>query len=216
MRIMLRLSFFKRAVSSASWWTALHVTAISLTGTGLAVVMAGRGMLHILKTDPSFHWELNNTGIENDSVFCLATTGTSLFTGTGRGIVVHVDGEAAWTDATGGVVTGKVNCLAASDRRIVAGTVSRGVFLSDSRGADWRKTTVLSATNCFSVAISGEYIFAGTGEGLYRSVDGGEHWDITAYEYKQHANNKAASIALAGSAVFVGTWGYGAIKCFAR
>jgi photosystem II stability/assembly factor-like uncharacterized protein len=192
--------------------TNLYVNAIAHMGAMLFSATAGKGTLYVLKSSKSSHWELMNSGIETDSLFSLAVSRTSLFVGTGRGIMKCNGSSNVWIDATQGVITGKVNCLTASKKYILAGTDSQGVFLSNDCGVTWQKTMIPSMANCFSVAINGNFMFAGTEDGLYRSIDRGINWTPTPFQFQKPIRSKnVSSIAISGNTVFAGTIGYGRI-----
>ena len=111
---------------------------------------------------------------------------------------------ATWTGRGPNNVGGRTRALAidldfdgASNRRILAGGVSGGMFLSEDNGATWRLTTGLgdlaSVTAVAQDPISRNVWYYGTGElfgnsasngggatflgqGIFKSTDGGENW----------------------------------------
>jgi ligand-binding sensor domain-containing protein len=90
------------------------------------------------------------------------------------------EGGAQWIQ-TNGPYGGIVNAIAvdtASDR-IYAGTSESGIFLSTNSGASWKQVnTGLQSSTILSLAIDGNYVFAGTAGGIFRSTDRGTSWKI--------------------------------------
>ncbi|MCX7833363.1 MAG: T9SS type A sorting domain-containing protein, partial [Ignavibacteria bacterium] len=79
-----------------------------------------------------------------------------------------------------------------------------GVYRSNSNGISWTQTELNNKT-VYSLAISGNYIFAGTsGNGVYLSTNNGINWTQTALN-----NQSVYSLAISGNYIFAGTSGSG-------
>ena len=65
-----------------------------------------------------------------------------------------------------GLTNTEVKAIAANDTLVFAGT-DEGIFLSSDYGSSWSEINALSSVGGVnSIAISGNYIFAGTGMGV--------------------------------------------------
>ena len=101
-----------------------------------------------------------------------------------------------------------VESFAASGTNIYAGTHTNGVFLSTNNGTNWTAVpTGLPVSSIkYSMAISGEKVFAGTDNnyGVYTSINNGAGWvqsGLTGIAIK--------TILVSGTNIYVGTSGYG-------
>lgn len=127
---------------------------------------------------------------------------STLFAGTDSGVFRSTDAGRSWlpvnrglpgTDPDSGVTGLVVDSLALGPKPglLFAGT-ARGVFKSTNSGRRWRSVnrgipatdpfTTLSATEVHCVVAyrdrrrKADHLLAGTAVGLFRSLDGGEHW----------------------------------------
>lgn len=99
-----------------------------------------------------------------------------------------------------------VRCMAISGSNIFVGTSEYGVFLSSNNGATWTEVNNgLTVNSITSLAVSGNYIYAGTvnNSGLYVSSNNGSSWTL--------ANNglpncAILSLAASGPNVYAGTY----------
>lgn len=75
------------------------------------------------------------------------------------------------------------------------------VWRSSNKGQDWQKTS-LKAGLLRALAVSGQVIFAGCDDGVYRSSDNGQTW---AKGYKGLTDASVWSLAISGQNVLAGT-----------
>jgi photosystem II stability/assembly factor-like uncharacterized protein len=78
---------------------------------------------------------------------------------------------------------------------IIAGTYSKGVYISKDRGATWQESN--NGLKCydvrnFTINKNGD-IYAGTTKGLYKSIDTGQNWELLSFKDKYIANIKINS-----------------------
>jgi photosystem II stability/assembly factor-like uncharacterized protein len=145
------------------------------------------------------------TGLEN-IVYSLTVksddeSSMNLFAGTlNGGVFLSTDHGDSWKQVNFGLLNHYVNCLAASDSNIFAGTAD-GVFRSPSNGAYWiPASTGLARKSIRSLNIYGKNLYAGTDMGLFVSMDDGANW--TSAGLKGEAVN---AFAVIGSNLFAGT-----------
>jgi photosystem II stability/assembly factor-like uncharacterized protein len=110
-----------------------------------------------------------------------------------RGVFRSVDGGVNWSPiwkANGGRITSLVISPDFScDRTLYAGVLGQGIYKTVDGGDTWRPSADYITTFAerdqvtpgFRLAISPNYkkdkiVFAGTGEGLYKTIDGGKSW----------------------------------------
>ena len=131
-------------------------------------------------TDDGANWTQINSGLTNTSVKALAFAGSSLFAGTSTGgIFRSTDNGSNWVEVNNGLSVLFINTLAVSGSNIFAGArlsvTGGGVFLSTNNGDNWTYVG-LTDYEVYSLAISGNNIFAGTDNGVYLSSDNGSNW----------------------------------------
>lgn len=112
--------------------------------------------------------------------------------------------HAQWVQMNG-IVNVSANSFAYSGNNIFAGAgnygaSSYGVFLSTNNGSNWSQTS-LNNRHVYSLAINGNYIFAGTLDpGVYVSTNNGMSWNQTALNF-----GFVPSMIVNGNSVYAGT-----------
>lgn len=152
-------------------------------------------------TDGGTNWVTVNSGLTDLHIFQLANVGTKLYAVTFKKGVFVLDNESlSWTAYNSGLK--KINCLLDTNELLFAGTDSNGVYLSDDKGQTWIEVNTGMPENIriWSMALSGDNIFAGTTEGIWKinpedinnysitanAMEGGTispQGNITVYEY---------------------------------
>jgi ligand-binding sensor domain-containing protein len=138
-------------------------------------------------TDGGTSWQAVSGGLTNTIVWALVLDerdGT-LYAGTwGGGVFRSTDGEMNWQDSSNGLMSTQVwvwaLMLDEQTETLYAGTKGSGVFYSTDHGASWKvaDNNGLSSTDVYALTMDeqNETLYAGTGEGVFRSSDGGDHW----------------------------------------
>lgn len=123
--------------------------------------------------------------LNNVSCFALLTNGSTIYAGTlGGGFYISTDNGITWNQSNSGMTAYPyVYALAKNSSYIFAGKFGQGgqqadgVFRSSDNGASWTQVVNgLTNKDVFSLAVLGNYIFAGTNGGLFRSSDNGNNW----------------------------------------
>lgn len=202
------------STNNGASWTAINtgltntsVHSISIIGTN---IFAGTEGGVFLSTNNGGNWAAANNGMVSPFVYCSSVNGTNIFAGTTDGIFTSNNNGTNWV-ATGMPVTAVYALVIKDDTCIFAGTVNptygsagAGIFLSTDTGKTWTAVNNgLLSYVVYSMAISGNNIFAGTDQGVFLSTNNGASWGS--------ANNGNTSIypitniAISGNAIFTGT-----------
>jgi len=120
--------------------------------------------------------------------------------------------SAQWVQ-TNGPHLGFVQCFAAADTNIFAGTRNLGgvygVFRSTNNGVSWGPTGLMNY-EIWSLAVAGTRLFAGTyGNGIFLSTNSGETWTLLDNRF-EIADVRA--LAVCGTRIFAGTAGGGVFR----
>ncbi|HTP41960.1 MAG TPA: hypothetical protein VML36_06020 [Nitrospiria bacterium] len=147
--------------------------------------------------DRAEHWKAMNDGLSIEAVGGALSHGVNaivlhptepdtLYIGTTRGFFVSRDGAAHWTQNKT-ILQGSIAAVAIHPRDpsiIYAG--GNGIFKSTDGGATWRTiNTGLSNTGVRVLAMDPQdpdTLYAGTNGGLFKTVDGGQHWTLKKLE----------------------------------
>ena len=160
--------------------------------------------------------------IYNDTIVgfaSLATKGSYLFAaGTDGGVFLSTDGGNNWIEKNNGLTNHYVRSLAINGEQIFAG--AGGVFLSTDNGNSWTEKNielVHTSFNVTSMAICGNYIFAGllfglsigsTG-GVILSTNNGDDWKDVSFDIYFNSWSVEA-LVVKGDYIFASTPGYDA------
>ncbi|MDR3596498.1 T9SS type A sorting domain-containing protein [Clostridium sp.] len=146
-------------------------------------------------TDIGNTWALVYNNSNDNYVNTLYVKGNDLFLGTDYGrIFKSTDNGANWTQMYSGSPDSHVSCFAVSGNNIYAGTFKDGLLLSTNNGGNWNQVEIGYHNYGYhyvyirSLAISGNYIFAATDSGIFRSTDDGITW--------ASANNGLSSLGI--------------------
>jgi len=139
--------------------------------------------------DGGKHWHLVSSEVGKVFVQSLAMDPSSrrIYAGTRHGVYVSEDNGTTWqwreTD-TGGIAVFDVLVDPHDTDRVYAGSWGNNVLLSSDAGATWspihQGLETLSA-HCVAVnPANPQSLYVGTVETIYRSINGGESWEMSA------------------------------------
>lgn len=129
----------------------------------------------VVSSDNGKNWTKKNTGLTNTNVLSLASGSSKIYAGTSGGeIFITNDNCESWSklypkDSI--KIFKKINTITVFDNNILIGT-NNGVFLSTDEGNNWiQKNSGLffDPLLIYSLVINGEYVYAATYRGLFRS-----------------------------------------------
>ena len=132
---------------------------------------------------------------------------TNIYAGTYYGVFRSTNRGMDWSELTipDGENEFRVISMAASDTNIVAGTDSRGLFLSTNNGVTFTQlNNVFKSEGVLAVAAKGSNIFAGTYVGFYYSPNFGAFWNLINSSV---INSHITSILFYGNNIYAGGMG---------
>ncbi|MCU0372060.1 MAG: T9SS type A sorting domain-containing protein [Ignavibacteria bacterium] len=185
-----------------------HINSIASNGSvliaGAEASCTGTGVYR--STDNGINWHV--PGFTYDVlVTCVAAAGTKLLVGTRTcfdfgGIYVSADNGNTFTNT---LVDKDVISLMTNGNDVYAGMVVNftnsdgGIFRSSNGGYNWEYIG-LSGKSVNTIAVSGGYLFAGTGTGVYVSSNGGASWSQTSLNF-----TRVYTLVTSGNFIFAGT-----------
>lgn len=201
-----------------------YVYALSALGTA-GYVFAGTN--YIGTTDPKTSFVSTNYGVTwattatnpvfsgtNTGVYSLKEFGGNLYAGTNHSVYRTVNFGSTWVQMTGGTMgTDKLAyCFTAiGTTKLLAGTLSNGVYWSIDNGASWnpQNTGLPVSTTAYSMTTIGSNIFLPSyGNNVYQATDGASlSWSSTASTGL--FNKFGYSIYSVGSTLYLGSVGAG-------
>jgi ligand-binding sensor domain-containing protein len=142
----------------------------------------------------------------------IAANESELYVGESYGGVYRsTDGGNTWSHASSGLSSGDITSLLFAGDDLYAGTANAGVCYSSDHGASWTPTASVGLTNLAvnSFAMSGTKLFCGTNGGIFVSTSKGASWTDVSSGFPKVG---VTSLAVNGSDLVAGTYGYGAWK----
>jgi photosystem II stability/assembly factor-like uncharacterized protein len=100
--------------------------------------------------------------------------GKRMYAVTAAGLVRSIDNGKTWKTLTGAPVNSEVRSLAFNHPYLVAGTRGGGVLVAQDGGLNWHRHSPPMPVN--DILVSGEEHYLAASDGVYKSVDGGQHW----------------------------------------
>ena len=142
-----------------------RITSIVASGDNLFAGSAGNGVFKW--TNNGTRWTTINTNLTDTHISQLVVMDNSIFAVTLTGVYLSDNGGISWTADPSGLKN--VNCLVAVNGQIIAGTDDKGAYLSVDKGVSWTSfsTGMPADTRIWSLAVSGDRIFAGTSAGIW-------------------------------------------------
>lgn len=177
-----------------------RVTAILAFGDSL---YAGTWEGEIFQsTDGGEQWTSMDSGLGRTSVLSLARTGGNLIAGTETGMYAWSYSSRRWNPILN-TPNNPVEALAVNDSGVYAAVFPDGVLISKDGGLIWKTMQDgLGRDQMETVAVHGNYIFAGTAQGVFVSSDGGATWMPADSGFGELPNHDVSSFAFSGGYTF--------------
>jgi photosystem II stability/assembly factor-like uncharacterized protein len=142
-------------------------------------------------------------GPEGISIGSLLNVGSTLYAGTlTDGVYASTNGGVNWFSRNSGIETLGILSLASGPGFLYAGTNGNGVYRSTNAGQTWLSPSNENDINVHSLAVKGQYVFAGA-LGLFRCSNNGETWTNI-----NPSSNIFEAICVDGNKIFASKYGH--------
>ena len=175
----------------------LYIYTLTKNGDKL---LAGTDSGVFVSTNDGVTWE--EEGLQSDQVFTLFTSEQQTYAVLYQGLYVSILNDTKWIPLLRRLPNTYVKTLCTEQNTLFVGVRNPGgVFYTTDEGVRWLSTSPTS--NISSLAVKDDYIFAGSGNGLYYSNDKGMHWTniITPWPLKD-----VSTLTVVGTTVFAGCY----------
>jgi ligand-binding sensor domain-containing protein len=150
-----------------------HVYALGVSGQGLMVGTLG-GISLVKDGEVRRNLTTANSGMKANWTTALTSAGAEWLAGTYGGGVVRVsaDGQVSATEATAQGTIVNPGAMASDGRVVLAGTLGRGLLVSDGTGTRWKTVTAgLPSLNVTALTIANGVVYVGTDNGLVKIAE---------------------------------------------
>jgi photosystem II stability/assembly factor-like uncharacterized protein len=201
-----------RSTNKGSDWTEVglsisSVPTLAINGASLFAGTAGYGIF--VSMDNGTNWSALNNGLNGYAldVESLADNGTSIFAGTGDGLLLSKNEGESWSQVSSTLEGSTVQAIERFGANLFVGTAYQLILRSTDNGANWEEASSgLTESNISSFASLGSILFTGTnneqnyGNGVFLSTDSGITWKESPLN-----NNWITSLAEYNGNLFAGT-----------
>ena len=174
-----------RSEDNGATWTTVNeglqinagtdIDALTTVGTTLFAGTHGG----VFRTENSGNtWTRLYPGPES-TVNCFHVSGTDIYAGTWDGVYLSSNLGDSWSPYYTGLIGTVINVFLRAGSSLFAGTEgSEALFRSDDDGDNWIRTNLERIHfGITSLTAGSTDLFAGTRNGVIRSIDGGYHWN---------------------------------------
>ncbi len=214
---------FKSLDGGGSWndsgagLTDLSIQALAMDPLTPATLYVGTWSALFKSLDGGGSWSVVGTGMTTTDVSSLALNPANpaiLYAGTaGGGVFRSSDGGGSWSGVNSGLGNSHVTVLGinpVAPATLYAGTSGGGLFKSLDGGGSWNGVNAgLTDPMIQTMAVdplTPATLYVGTPSGVFRSLDGGSSWSAVG---SGMSFKNVHSLAVAGTAVYAGTYGGG-------
>ena len=182
-------------------FAASKVRSFAVVGRFLFATMSDDEYVYRSEDDGAT-WTIVNRGATGNA-WGLSVRGSTLFVETYTGLFRSVDYGKTWTAINPGPLDGELRDFAVGDEGIYA-LGDYQIYYSTDDGANWvgLLSEFRADTQFHTLAVHGTTIYAGTGQAILRSTDGGTSWTVAE---SLAVPEETGPMAVVGTSVFVGT-----------
>jgi photosystem II stability/assembly factor-like uncharacterized protein len=121
-------------------------------------------------SDNGDHWTQMDTSL---SITCFLASGENLFATNWDGILLSTDFGKNWKNVSNGLPDSGFAVIAlAKLGSIIFASITGGIYISSNNGSSWQSVGNGSSNESASAfSVSGDTLFAGTADGVFRSTD---------------------------------------------
>ena len=190
--------------NGASWnFEPFSNGAYSFSSNGSTIYLGSSSKV-FKSTDVGATWIDVSTGLGKGGIQALLYDGSTLFAGTpadASGIYRSTNGGQNWDPAAAGLpVASLIRGQIAFGAYVFAGTEGDGIYRSSDHGNSWTKTDVdnslLAHQLVFAFCAKDNSLYAGAGNGIYKSTDGGTTFQRTLNGFPPNINVTAYSLTV--------------------
>ncbi|MFZ1322008.1 MAG: hypothetical protein WAT71_10685 [Ignavibacteria bacterium] len=114
--------------------------------------------------------------------------------------LLQYNSYAQWANVSSGLGNKQIYSFSSNSNNLFAGTFNYGIYKSSDNGLTWAQAGItLNNRIIFSQTYFGNYLYAGTDIGIWRSSNSGAYWSLSGIN-----NNTIYSLASNQSRVFAG------------
>jgi photosystem II stability/assembly factor-like uncharacterized protein len=195
--------------NGASWnFEPFSNGAYSFSSNGSTIYLGSSSKV-FKSTDVGVTWIDVSTGLGKGGIQALLYDGSTLFAGTpadASGIYRSTNGGTSWDPAAAGLPIGKtIRSLISFGAYVFAGTEGDGVYRSSDHGDTWAKTdtnnSLLAQQTVLTFCTKDNALYAGTGNGIYKSTDSGATFQRMLNGFPPNINVYAWSLTASGGNV---------------
>ncbi len=208
---------FSSSDDGATWTSAnqgLERTWINDVITNSAGVFAGTDYLGVyFSSDQGNSWIARNNGLTDLHITQLFSSRGNIFASTPSGVFFSSNNGISWILRNNGIPgTYPIYTYAQMGDTIYGGTYGKSLYMTDNNGQTWSQVgagfpSPSSSFFVYSLATSGNTIYAGTSSGIYLSTNRGVSWVHSGNMYM--SENYALALAVNGNSLYAGTYAYG-------
>lgn len=152
---------------------------------------------------------LSTNSIDSFPVFCMSSIEGYLYAGmVKKGIYKTKDKGLTWTDCSAGIENLSPTQILKKGNFLFVSTLYHGVFASKDKGNSWTKTDTTIHQKVNALATKGNWLFAGTDLGLYRSNDNGNTWKKINHPYTSLLQRPIYSLLVVNDRLVAGSRRY--------
>lgn len=150
------------------------------------------------------NWVAVNDGLSNLEIMTLFSKDNLIYAGTASGLFLTTNNGANWSLM--GLTAKTVRSVIVKHDTVYAGTDYDGLFRTTDNGQNWTAVNNgLSSNRVASLCTIGNYLFAGTGTGVFKSTNSGANW-----YYSGLSTQNYNFVIVKGNSIFASN-GYGGL-----
>jgi len=212
--LFLSVIFFSALSLKAQWQqtscqagTGEMITSLAASGSNIYTCIDLAGVKK--SSDNGSTWNFANTGLAADNFNALTISNSYVFVTTDSGVFRSGDNGSLWSPANTGLTQPFPFAMAFNADRVYVSAGLGHLFYSDNEGSGWTEISNglpsdLSYTNMiFGLGFKNSTIYAGSGDGVYKSTDQGLNWNLSSNGITDF--NVIPAFAFAGTNVLAGT-----------
>lgn len=208
------LIFFSALSLNAQWQqtscqagTGEMITSLAASGSNIYTCIDVAGIKK--SSDNGNSWNFVNTGLAADNYNALTISNSYVFVATDSGVFRSGDNGSLWSPANTGLTQTFTFAMAFNEDRVYVSAGLGHLFYSANEGSNWTEISNglpsdISYTNMiFGLGFKNSTIYAGLGDGVYKSTDQGLNWNLSSNGITDF--NVVPTFAFAGTNVLAGT-----------